>query len=238
MVAAWWGSARQNQSSPRTVLTELLPLEELAGRDRAIEPGFLSSLSSLLEPLVMTRFWKLAGLGAIALTTIAAATITPTPVQAQSPEVVWMVGPSQNVEILSGEIQDMVGDRARLVMSDGSVRVIGLTQLDRTRLGLDPGDRITVALVDGRFFAQAVALGDDALAVRDGYIRLVDVNGVTVSSSDGSVSSSSSSSSSTVVTTGGTVRRTTTVQQRVVTEPVVTERVVSPAPAAPVRGMW
>jgi hypothetical protein len=181
----------------------------------------------------MTRLWKLAGLGAIALTTIAAATITPTPVQAQSPEVVWMVGPSQNVEILSGEIQDMVGDRARLVMSDGSVRVIGLTQLDRTRLGLDPGDRITVALLDGRFFAQAVALGDDALVVRDGYIRLVDVNGVTVSSSNGSVSSSVSSSSSTgssstVVTTGGTVRRTT-VQQRVVTEP---------APAAPVRGMW
>jgi len=167
----------------------------------------------------MTRFWKLAGLGAIALTTIAATTITPTPVRAEMPEVVWMVGPSANVEILSGEIQDMVGDRARLVMSDGSVRLIGLTQLDRTRLGLDPGDRITVALVDGRFFAQAVALGDDSLTIRNGYIQAVGVDGVTVSSS---------SSSSTVVTSG-TVRRTTTVQQRVITEP---------APAAPVRGMW
>ncbi len=168
----------------------------------------------------MTRFWKLAGLGAIALTTIAAATATPAPVRAEVPEVVWMVGPSANVEILSGEIQDMVGDRARLVLSDGSVRLIGLTQLDRTRLGLDPGDRITVALVDGRFFAQAVALGDDSLTIRNGYIQLASVDGVAVSSS--------SSSSSTVVTTG-TVRRTTTVQQRVITEP---------APAAPVRGMW
>lgn len=190
----------------------------------------------------MTRLWKLAGLGAIALTTIAATTaMTSTAVRADAPDVVWLVGQVQNnVEILSGEIQDLVGDRARLVMSDGSVRVIGLTQLDRTRLGLDPGDRITVAIVDGRFFAQAVALGDDSLTVRNGYIEEIGVDGVTVSRSGEAVSgsvSSSSSSSSTVVTTGGTVRRTT-VQQRVVTEPVVTERVVAPAPAAPVRGMW
>lgn len=182
----------------------------------------------------MTRLWKLAGLGAIALSAMVATAVTPAPVRAEMPEVVWMVGPSANVEILSGEIQDMVGDRARLVMSDGSVRLVGLTQLDRTRLGLDPGDRITVALVDGRFFAQAVALGDDSLTVRNGYIQLASAEGVTVSSSD---------SSSSMVVTSGTVRRTTTVQQRVITEPAPTttvqQRVITgPAPAAPVRGMW
>ncbi len=179
----------------------------------------------------MARMWNVTSSIAIALTIATVGTVAGAiaPAQAEpAPDVVWMVGPAQNVEIVSGEIQDIVGDRARLLLTDGSSRLVGLTQVDRTRLGLDPGDQITVALVDGRFFAQAVALGTDALLIRNGYIQLASVDGVSVSSS--SSSSGATVTRSTVVTQGSTVQGTTTVRG---TTTVTTEQ-----PAQPIRGMW
>jgi len=141
------------------------------------------------------------------------------------PEVVWMVGPAENVEIVTGEIQDLVGDRVRLLLTDGSTRLVGITQLDRTRLGLDPGDQITLALVDGRFFAQAVALGNDALVIRNGSIQLANADSAYVSTSQASVTTTTTVQQRTVQRSG----QQTTVQQTTVTPD---------RPAQPIRGMW
>jgi len=182
----------------------------------------------------MARMWNVTSSIAIALTIATVGTVAGAiaPAQAEpAPDVVWMVGPAQNVEIVSGEIQDIVGDRARLLLTDGSSRLVGLTQVDRTRLGLDPGDQITVALVDGRFFAQAVALGTDALLIRNGYIQLASVDGISVSSSSGSTVTRS-----TVVTQGSTVQGTTTVRGTTTVQGTTT--VTTEQPAQPIRGMW
>lgn len=168
--------------------------------------------------------WTCAVMGSIALLATTA-TLAPLPAQAEMPEVVWMVGPAENVEIVTGEIQDLVGDRVRLLLTDGSTRLVGITQLDRTRLGLDPGDQITLALVDGRFFAQAVALGNDALMIRNGYIQLANADSAYVSTSQASVTTTTTVQQRTVQRSG----QQTTVQQTTVTPD---------RPAQPIRGMW
>jgi hypothetical protein len=113
----------------------------------------------------------------------------------------------------------------RLLLTDGSTRLVGITQLDRTRLGLDPGDQITLALVDGRFFAQAVALGNDALVIRNGYIQLANADSAYVSTSQASVTTTTTVQQRTVQRSG----QQTTVQQTTVTPD---------RPAQPIRGMW
>jgi len=163
-------------------------------------------------------------MGSIALL-VTTATLAPLPTRAEMPEVVWMVGPAENVEIVTGEIQDLVGDRVRLLLTDGSTRLVGITQLDRTRLGLDPGDQITLALVDGRFFAQAVALGNDALVIRNGSIQLANADSAYVSTSQASVTTTTTVQQRTVQRSG----QQTTVQQTTVTPD---------RPAQPIRGMW
>lgn len=168
--------------------------------------------------------WTCAVMGSIALL-VTTATLAPLPARAEMPEVVWMVGPAENVEIVTGEIQDLVGDRVRLLLTDGSTRLVGITQLDRTRLGLDPGDQITLALVDGRFFAQAVALGNDALVIRNGSIQLANADSAYVSTSQASVTTTTTVQQRTVQRSG----QQTTIQQTTVTPD---------RPAQPIRGMW
>ncbi|MBD2552081.1 hypothetical protein H6G51_02200 [Limnothrix sp. FACHB-708] len=177
-----------------------------------------------LEKLVMACKWTCAVMGSIALL-VTTATLAPLPTRAEMPEVVWMVGPAENVEIVTGEIQDLVGDRVRLLLTDGSTRLVGITQLDRTRLGLDPGDQITLALVDGRFFAQAVALGNDALVIRNGSIQLANADSAYVSTSQASVTTTTTVQQRTVQRSG----QQTTVQQTTV---------IPDRPAQPIRGMW
>lgn len=157
------------------------------------------------------RSVALAGLSAIALG-------GSLPVQAQtaevisSPDVVWLLDPDPNLEIVSGEVVEIVRDRARVRLSDGTTRLLGLTKIDRDRLSLQSGDPITVALSSRSFFAQAVERGLASFG-RDTAGRIVRNSSTSVTlTPTGTVTSTSTvggtvtdGSASTTVRTGGTI---------------------------------
>ncbi|MCG9884762.1 MAG: hypothetical protein MH825_04135 [Cyanobacteria bacterium] len=205
---------------------------------------------------VVRRFETWAS--AMAATVLSFGSVAPAIAQTV-PEVVWLAGSGNDIEIISGEVQAIQGDRVRLRLPDGTVRLVGITMLDRERVLVNPGAMVTVALVDNSFFAQAVEPGQETLRVNSGQIyREVDP-AVTVYDRDREVTVTRDGVTATMDSTA--VQRQTVIEQRVVQEPVQTttvieRRVVQPEPqpvqrtttttttvrqgqsAQPVRGLW
>lgn len=201
---------------------------------------------------------------ALAATVLSLGSVAPAIAQTV-PEVVWLAGSGNDIEIISGEVQAVQGDRVRLRLPDGTTRLVGITMLDRERVLVNPGAMVTVALVDNSFFAQAVEPGQETLRVNSGQIYRDMDPAVTVYDRDREVTVTRDGVTATV--DGPTVERQTVIEQRVVQEPVVVRqepvqtttvierRVVQPEPqpvprttttttvrqeqpAQPVRGLW
>lgn len=205
---------------------------------------------------VVRRFETWAS--AMAATVLSLGSVAPAIAQTV-PEVVWLAGSGNDIEIISGEVQAVQGDRVRLRLPDGTTRLVGITMLDRERVLVNPGAMVTVALVDNSFFAQAVEPGQESLRVNSGQIYRDMDPAVTVYDRDREVTVTRDGVTATVDSTA--VQRQTVIEPRVVQEPVQTttvieRRVVQPEPqpvprtttttttvrqeqpAQPVRGLW
>ena len=174
--------------------------------------------------------------GAIALLA-PVATALPALAQSVVPEVVWLAGSDQDLEIVSGEVLALQGDRVRLRQPDGTERIIGVTLLDRARVRVLPGSTITVALVDNSFFAQSVETGSEALRTESG--RLYRDERRINATVDGTVTRGSVAEE-TVDSNRTSVQRETVIERRVV-QPTPEPRPATARetqPAQPIRGLW
>lgn len=160
---------------------------------------------------------------AMAATVLSLGSVAPAIAQTV-PEVVWLAGSGNDIEIISGEVQAIQGDRVRLRLPDGTTRLVGITMLDRERVLVNPGAMVTVALVDNSFFAQAVEPGQETLRVNSGQIYRDMDPAVTVYDRDGNVTVTRDGVTATV--DDPTVQRQTVIEQRVIQEPVRQEPVV------------